>query len=1061
MATGNNRDVRLGIEVETRGEDGVARLGANLRGLGDAAGDSTPELDRLGAELDRLAAATEARRRAEAAARTESTAARAGFDQQRDALARLRAESDRATRGTTEYQDAERQLRVAVVDARIALRDKQAAVTAAATGTRTAVAAERQLADTYKATAAAASASARTQVQSLAPVSQAVQTLTGQLSTLRNIAGLALGGSLVGSLARDVAETADAYNNLAARIRIVTGEGAAFDQAFKGVFEVAQRTGAAVGEVGALFTKLATAGKQLNLTNADALALTESITQATALSGANAQSATAAITQFSQAIASGVLRGEELNSILENSPRLARALADGLGVTTGELRKLGEAGTLTGERVIQALQGQSRALQAEFNQLPPTVGRAISALSNAWTVYVGEVDRASGASSTAATAITTLAANLDTVGSVLYGVGKAAAAYTALRLAQSFLEGATAARTAAAATAAATTATAAHTAATAANTAAQAANAAATAGSVAGAGRLAGALSAIKTFSVIAVLANLREIGEAIGVGAARFLGYGKAIEAAERSLAAEGAATRANAAAKAELAQKTELAAEKVFGLTDQSRKLVGEFVSVTSKGGDAATALDKVSKALELGSLSGVQAAGIALDDLARKGLVSGAAIRDALAAALKNEDLGVFRVNALAAFDASENGARRLKAALDAIATESLRRAGTSLGELTTGFSAGAIAAANDVDALAQTLQELKITGDDAGRALAGALDKALSAAATERAVKAVEERFESLGKQGLISGEQMAAGLEKAKQKADELRPGVNSLAEALRAFGLQTREELQATADKLGTAYQAISGSVQVSLSDQRKAFELYAAAAIAANGGVESSAVKVARAMLEMREAALGAGKAGADAGAAIRASFDAAAASIRDTAGELRNAANAADGAAAVVRKARENVELGANATEFFNSPGQDLIRRRDAGTLSAGDLAGAQQGFDVAKNNLTLAQRNGTSISLQGMRDFQAQYNEARRVLEAVQSLINAAATPTAGSRTVTAPASTPIGGSSAATVSREVRVVLDVGGRTSSLYGSQSEVSSFLTALEEARRSAGGGP
>lgn len=994
MATGNNRDVRLGIEVETRGEGGVARLGANLRGLGDAAGDSTPELDRLGAELDRLAAATEARRRAEAAARTESTAARAGFDQQRDALARLRAESDRATRGTTEYRDAERQLRLAVVDARIALRDKQAAVIAAATGARTAAAAERQLADTIKATAAAARASASAQVQSLTPVSQAVQTLTGQLSTLRNVAGVALGGTLVGSLARDVAATADAYNNLAARIRIVTGEGAAFDQAFSGVFDVAQRTGAAVEEVGALFTKLATAGKQLNLSNADALALTESITQATALSGANAQGATAAITQFSQAIASGVLRGEELNSILEQSPRLARALADGLGVTTGELRKLGEAGTLTGERVILALQGQSRALQAEFNQLPPTVGRAISALSNAWTVYVGEVDKATGASSTAAAAITTLAANLDSVGAVLYSVGKAAAAYTALRLAQSFIEGATAARAAAAATAVATTATTAHTAATAANTAAQSANAAAIGATAASAGRFAAVLSTVKTFALIGVLTNLREIGTAIGEGAARFMGYGKAIEAAERAMAADEAATRANAAAKAELAQKTELAAEKAFGLTDQSRKLVGEFVSVTSKGGDAATALDKVSKALELGSLSGVQAAGIALDDLARKGLVSGAAIRDALAGALKNEDLGVFRVNALAAFDASENGARRLKAALDAIATESLRRAGTSLGELTSGFSAGAIAAANDVDALAQTLQELKITGDDAGRALAGALDKALSAASTERAVKAVEERFEALGKQGLITGDQLAAGLDKAKQKADELRPGVNSLAEALRAFGLQTREELQATADRLGTAYQAISGSVQVSLADQRKAFELYAAAAIAANGGVESSAVKVARAMLETREAALGAGKAGADAGAATSAGFDAAGASITRAGDALdvfstkaRNAAMAADSAADDKRRNSANSAAGA---ALGGDPFFELLARKNQGRLGADDLDMAQAVFQNFKNNLTTAQQAPPgAYSIEARRDAQVQFNQARLILDEVRAL------------------------------------------------------------------------
>ena len=972
MATGNNRDVRLGIAVETRGEDGVARLGASLRGLGDAAGDSTPELDRLGAEVDQLAASTEARRRAEAAARTESTAARAGFDQQRDALARLRAESDRATRGTTEYRDAERQLRVAVVDARIALRDKQAAVTAAATGTRAAVAAERQLADTYKSTAAAASASARTQVQSLTPVSQAVQTLTGQLSTLRNIAGVALGGSLVGSLARDVAATADSYSNLAARIRIVTGEGVAFDQAFKGVFDVAQRTGAAVEEVGELFTKLATAGKQLNLTNADALALTESITQATALSGASASSAAAAITQFSQAIASGVLRAEELSSVLEQSPRLAQALADGLGVAVGDLRKLGEAGALTAERVIGALRGQSAALQAEFNQLPPTVGRAISALSNAWTVYVGETSKATGASAAAAAAIATLAANLDIVGGLLYGVGKAAAAYTAVRLAQSFLDGATAARAAAAATAIATTATAAHTVATAANTGAQVANAAATAGSAAGAGRLASALASIKLFALVGVLTNLREIGTAIGEGAARFLGYGKAIEEADRALAADEATTRANAAAKSALAQKTELAAEKAFGLTDQSRKLVGEFVSVTSKGGDAATALDKVSKALELGSLSGVQAAGIALDDLARKGLVSGAAIRDALSAALKNEDLGVFRVNALAAFDASENGARRLKAALDAIATESLRRAGTSLGELTSGFSAGAIAAANDVDALAQTLQDLKITGDDAGRALAAALDKALSAASTERAVKAVEERFESLGKQGLISGDQMAAGLEKARQKADELRPGVNSLGEALRAFGLQSREELQATADKLGAAYRAISGSVQVSLADQRKAFELYAAAAIAANGGVESSAVKVARAMLETREAALGVGKAGTEAGAAIARSFAAAATVIRDTAAELRNAQNAADGAASDAARNTNNSRAGA---ALGGDPFFDLVAKQKNAGIAASDLSTAQAVFNNMKYNLEATQRNPFAFSLQARQDASAQ--------------------------------------------------------------------------------------
>ena len=55
------------------------------------------------------------------------------------------------------------------------------------------------------------------------------------------------------------------------------------------------------------------------------------------------------------------MRGEEFNSVMEQSPRLAKAMADGLGVTTGELRKMAGEGQLTSETVIKALQGQSDA----------------------------------------------------------------------------------------------------------------------------------------------------------------------------------------------------------------------------------------------------------------------------------------------------------------------------------------------------------------------------------------------------------------------------------------------------------------------------------------------------------------------------------------------------------------------------------------------------------------------------------------------------------------------------------------------------------------------------
>jgi tape measure domain-containing protein len=853
VATNSKRDVRLTVGIDVEGEDDLTRLGQSARGLGEAATSSTPALERMAREVDELAAATKKARDAEGTARTDSAAARRALDEQRDALARLRAETDRATKGTAEYEARERALRVAIVEGRTALREKQQAVTAAAAAARTAATAESELAAQFQRAGAAALLAGRQQATAARETIGTLEALQGQLATLRNIAGAALGGSLVGSLARDLAETADSAKGLRAALRLVVGEGPALETAYQGVFDIAQRTGAEVESTGTLFARIVRAGKEFNLTQADALALTESINQAVAVSGASAQASDAALTQLIQGLQSGVLRGEEFNSVMEQAPRLAQALADGLGVTTGELRNLAAQGALTADVVIKALQGQSATLQSEFDQIPLTVGRAITNLGTAWTLYVSQADAATGASKAAAEAIGALAANLDAVAGFLFGVGKAAAAYAALRLAQTFLANAAAAGTLAAATTAAT-------AATVANTTAQTANAAATAGTVASAGRLAGVLGTLKTLSFLGVVTNLQSIGTAIGEGAAKLLGYGKALDEAEEALQAEEAATRRNAAAKAELAQRTEQATDKALGLDKQSKALIATFEGLALKGSSTAEALAKVGKELDLSDVRGITTAGAALDALAQRGRITADQLRDTLGAALQGEDLARFEAQARAAFDGSEQGVRRLQAALDALADESLRRAGTSARELGTGFSEAATSAINDVDALARTLAEINAPADEAGRALAAGLGKALAAANTERAVRAVIARLTDLGSAGRIAGERVATGLQAAQTKLDELRPGVNSLAEALRTLGLKTREELQATADKLGEAYARVTASGQVSLQDQAKAFNTWREAALAASGGVESGQLKLQRVMLQSRIAALGLG---------------------------------------------------------------------------------------------------------------------------------------------------------------------------------------------------------
>ncbi|HET9642607.1 MAG TPA: tape measure protein [Burkholderiaceae bacterium] len=410
------------------------------------------------------------------------------------------------------------------------------------------------------------------------------------------------------------------------------------------------------------------------------------------------------------------------------------------------MRKLAEAGQLTSQAVIGALQGQARTLQAEFSQLPPTVGRALQNLSTEWTRYVGEVDKANGISLAAARAINGLAGNLDTLGALLYSAGKAAIAWKAVKLAESLVATATAARTA--------------TVAIKAGTSALTANTAASGSAAAGASRFAAIIGSLKLGGLLAVVTNFREIGTAIGEGAARLAGWNKVLEENERKQRAAADAARADAQAKAELAQKTALATEKALGLNDASRKMVGDFEQAIKKGEEAADAIGKVAKALDLHDIEGIQDAVTALDVLRQRGEITATTLRDTLAGALKGIDLGVFETQARAAFDGSEQGARRLAAAIDALRVESLARAGTPVEELATGFSKAANSALNDVDTLVRSLAELGLKGGDAGNAVARALDKAIEAASTERAVRAVEDRFKSLGAQSLLSGQQVA-------------------------------------------------------------------------------------------------------------------------------------------------------------------------------------------------------------------------------------------------------------------------------------------------------------
>jgi tape measure domain-containing protein len=166
---------------------------------------------------------------------------------------------------------------------------------------------------------------------------------------------------------------ADAVTTLHNSLKLATGSAEKAGQAYESLFAIAQRSRVSFTELGGTFASISRAGQELGVSQQRLLTVTEAIGNAMTISGGSAQSMQAALVQLGQGLSSGTLRGEELNSVMEQAPRLAKALADGLGVPIGKLREMGAAGQITAEQVISALESQSKTLATEVTGATLTV----------------------------------------------------------------------------------------------------------------------------------------------------------------------------------------------------------------------------------------------------------------------------------------------------------------------------------------------------------------------------------------------------------------------------------------------------------------------------------------------------------------------------------------------------------------------------------------------------------------------------------------------------------------------------------------------------------------
>lgn len=253
----------------------------------------------------------------------------------------------------------------------------------------------------------AASASRETQ--------RAIAEVTNQINTAKASA-LGMAGAFAGAFATGhLISLADEWSSVNARLKQASQTSDDFTASQRALMDISQRTGTAFSDNASLFARSAASMREYGYSSEDVLKVTEAISTGLKLSGASSSEASSVITQFSQALAQGVLRGEEFNSVNENGDRVIRALAIGMGVARKDLKAMADQGQLTADKVVPALISQLGALRDEYSSMPQTVSAATTKIENAFMAWVGGANEATGTTKILTGALNSVANNIDTV----------------------------------------------------------------------------------------------------------------------------------------------------------------------------------------------------------------------------------------------------------------------------------------------------------------------------------------------------------------------------------------------------------------------------------------------------------------------------------------------------------------------------------------------------------------------------------------------------------------------------------------------------------------------
>lgn len=207
----------------------------------------------------------------------------------------------------------------------------------------------------------------------------------GGLRTAVAAAGVAL-------LTKQLIGQINTYTELTNKLRLVTSGSENLAAVQDRLFSIAQESRGSLEATNDLYFRLAKSTTELGISQSRLADVTETVNKAVAISGTTAQAASAALFQMGQGLAAGALRGQELNSVMEQTPRVAQAIADGMGVPIGALRGLAEQGLITSEVVISAFEAQAATIDEEFGNTSKTITQALQQIENTALQTFGSLD---------------------------------------------------------------------------------------------------------------------------------------------------------------------------------------------------------------------------------------------------------------------------------------------------------------------------------------------------------------------------------------------------------------------------------------------------------------------------------------------------------------------------------------------------------------------------------------------------------------------------------------------------------------------------------------------